>query len=209
MAADEMEEVETVPVVVVDVNPDTTTAKQILTGDNELSNLAMDDEGQLADLLEDIRGESEDGLTGTGFNDESFSDLLGELGRGDPTTPDEEGDGYLDAIEIPTYEPEGRKPSVHDLYDDSKVQELLAQIEEVEAPEDVKQFLRAAAYRHATLDFEEIAEFYAHASPEVQNLMEASALVVIDIDRAIEEGFVTLSKHIRSILEQNSEINVE
>jgi len=44
------------------------------------------------------------------------------------------------------------------------------------------------------LNFARIAEFYAHSSAEVQELMEQSALIIIDYDRAVEDGFVKLAE---------------
>ena len=40
----------------------------------------------------------------------------------------------------------------------------------------------------------------------MQNLMEQSALVILDIDDAIANGYVKLSSDIRKILEQSGEI---
>ena len=47
--------------------------------------------------------------------------------------------------------------------------------------------------------FDHIAEFYCHADAELQQLMEDSALVIIDFDKAIENGFVMLGKTIAGI----------
>ena len=51
-----------------------------------------------------------------------------------------------------------------------------------------------------------IADYYAGASPEMQNLMEQSALVILDINDAIANGYVKLSKDIQKILEESGEI---
>ena len=42
----------------------------------------------------------------------------------------------------------------------------------------------------------EIAEFYAHSNNIIQNLMENSALVIIDFNKAIELGYVCLKKEL-------------
>lgn len=47
-------------------------------------------------------------------------------------------------------------------------------------------------------NYELIADYYAHSNKEVQALMEALALVIIDFDKAIELGFVQLSDDIRT-----------
>jgi hypothetical protein len=56
--------------------------------------------------------------------------------------------------------------------------------------------LQQAAQRHTVFDYENIAEFYAHAEPEIQELMERSALVIIDFNQAIENGYIQLSEQI-------------
>jgi hypothetical protein len=41
-----------------------------------------------------------------------------------------------------------------------------------------------------------IADYYAHSDNEMQNLMEKSALVIIDFKKAIELNYVHLSNEI-------------
>ena len=53
----------------------------------------------------------------------------------------------------------------------------------------IKEFLLIAANRHVQFDYKQIAEFYPHQSPEIQRLMEESALVIIDADDAIRNGY--------------------
>jgi hypothetical protein len=60
----------------------------------------------------------------------------------------------------------------------------------------VKDFLSFAAHRHIVFNYERIAEFYAHSDEKVQNLMERSALVIIDFNKAIENGFIQMTKDI-------------
>jgi hypothetical protein len=62
---------------------------------------------------------------------------------------------------------------------------------------DEKNFLIDAARRHTVFNYEKIADYYAHASKEMQQLMERSALVIIDFEKAIEYGYVKLSDDIR------------
>lgn len=62
--------------------------------------------------------------------------------------------------------------------------------------------MRAAATRHIVFNYERIADYYASASKEVQELMEQSALVIIDFDKAIEQGFVQLNDKMRMLYEQ-------
>lgn len=104
---------------------------------------------------------------------------------------------YTKKIVAPIYEPKAvNQPAIEELVDARKTATLLEQIEAAPIPEPVKQFLRLAAQRHTVFDYENIAEYYAHAPKEVQNLMEASALVIIDFRAAIENGFTNLSEKI-------------
>ena len=104
---------------------------------------------------------------------------------------------YSKTIEAPVYEPRHDKPHIMTLCDTSKVKSLIREIDASGLPEDEKAFLREAAWRHAVFHYERIADYYAHASSEMQRLMERSALVIIDFDDAIERGFVKLCNAIR------------
>lgn len=103
---------------------------------------------------------------------------------------------YTKKIEIPIYEPRGENPAPTELYDVLKTKELYEEIQSSKIPEEIRMFLLVAAQRHTVFNYEKIAEFYAHASKPVQELMEKSALVIIDFDKAIENGFVAMSKEI-------------
>ncbi len=103
---------------------------------------------------------------------------------------------YTRKIEPPIYEIKGEKPAIKDLYNSDKTKELLIQISESKIPADVKAFLSLAAERHTVFNFANIAEYYAHAEPEIQALMENSAMIIIDYDSAIEGGFIQMSEAI-------------
>jgi hypothetical protein len=55
------------------------------------------------------------------------------------------------------------------------------------------------------INFDQVADYYAGASEEMQRLMEHSALVLIDLDNAIANGFASLSSRMGDIVagEQN------
>ena len=54
-----------------------------------------------------------------------------------------------------------------------------------------------AATRHIRFIYKNIAEYYAATDSEMQRLMEHSALVIIDIDDAIKNGFARLTKEVK------------
>lgn len=110
-----------------------------------------------------------------------------------------EGVEYSSKIEAPQYRITGDSPALEDLYDTEKFDEFAAEIEAADVPKDVKRFLRFAAHRHVAFDFRNIAEYYAHADAEVQGLMERSALVIIDFEDAIRNGFVQVSERMEAL----------
>lgn len=119
-----------------------------------------------------------------------------------------EGDLYTKKIESPIYEPKGPKPELKQLLDVTKATELINEIESSNLPEKEKEFLKFAAYRHVVFNYEAIAEYYAHSKKDTQELMENSALVIIDFQKAIEGGFVKISQELEeSYLENNSDDN--
>lgn len=113
---------------------------------------------------------------------------------------------YTAKIAIPQYVPSNEKPHIDSLVDHKKYSQLLADINRSSVTEEEKKFLRFAAARHIVFRYSLIADYYAHATPEMQELMEKSALVILDVDDAIANGYVKLSEDIRRILEQSGEI---
>ena len=113
---------------------------------------------------------------------------------------------YTNATGTPLYVPRGVKPHVLALADTTKFHALLRSIDASSLPIEEKTFLAMAARRHVRFDYEAIADYYANASPEMQRLMEDSALVIPDFDRAIELGYVRLSDDLRrQYLEEGAE----
>lgn len=114
---------------------------------------------------------------------------------------EEEQSKYSMKTNIPQYEIKGEEPELSELVDTSKTNELLQKIKQSNVPDDVKKFLKLAAYRHLCFNYSKIAEYYAHADKETQELMEQSALVIIDFDDAIRNGFVQLSEQVALLRE--------
>jgi hypothetical protein len=112
----------------------------------------------------------------------------------DDTKEDE--NTYTQKIETPKYEPTGDKPTEEELYNEDKVKELIKKIGLSNITKDEKEFLIKAAYRHTVFNYKNIAEFYVHSSKEMQELMEDSALVIIDFKKAIEGGYIALNEKI-------------
>ena len=164
-----------VPVVVADdLSEEQIRAFRLV--DNRTGELADWDEKRLADELE---------LALTDFDMELFGFI--------PVDLDEGVNPYSPKTDIPHYEiTSTEKPDFIQLYDDFKTQTLLEEIEASDVSEEEKTFLRLGAYRHIKFNFGQIAEYYAHASQEMQELMEDSALVIIDLEDAMRRGYVQM-----------------
>jgi len=109
---------------------------------------------------------------------------------------------YSRAIKIPQYNPREAKPHIDSLLDYSKYSKLLANIKNSNVSEEEKKFLKLAASRHIVFNYAKIADYYAHASKEMQELMEQSALVILDIDDAIANGYVKLSAKMNQLVDE-------
>ena len=112
---------------------------------------------------------------------------------------------YSRAIRVPQYEPSNECPDVESLYDLSKYSKLVAKINKSNVSESDKKFLKYAASRHIAFNYSKIADYYAHADAEMQDLMEESALVILDMDDAIANGYVVLSEKMKQLIEEEKE----
>lgn len=106
-------------------------------------------------------------------------------------------EAYTKKIEAPVYEPTGEKPEINEMYNIDKYESFIKNIETSGVPDNIKDFLKVAASRHIVFNYSNIAEYYAHAEKEIQDLMEESALVIIDFNKAIQNGYVKLTEKLK------------
>lgn len=116
----------------------------------------------------------------------------------------EEENPYTGKSNIPQYEPTGEETDISELVDQTKTQALIEEIDGSELSQVEKDFLKLAAYRHLAFNYKKIANYYALADKNTQELMERSALVIIDYDNAIANGYAKLSDDIKDMLEDAS-----
>lgn len=185
--------------VPIDVQNYTTEAAEYadMIADNRIAELAIVDDDLMTELMKsDLFSEIDIELTG--FDADSLPDW----------GSDEEGssdDDYSKKVKAPVYVPkEDEQPKISEIYDDSKTVKMIQKINKSSVPDHVKEFLRAAAQRHCVFQYDRIAEFYAHAPKEQQELMEESALVIIDFDKAIENGFIKLKDDLAEAYENSN-----
>jgi hypothetical protein len=113
---------------------------------------------------------------------------------------------YTAKVDIPQYLPKNEKPSVHSLCNTYKYEQLMSEIKAAKIPEEEKQFLYLAAARHIVFNYSKIADYYAHSTKTTQELMEKSALIILDIDDAIANGYIKLSKNIEKIMRETGRL---
>lgn len=159
--------------------------KAFRIADNKTSEFAEWDEELLKIELEGIEGF-------TGFDDKEIKKLLNDV--------EDVENLYVDKAQTPQYEITGECPNIDELVDDRKTNYLIENIKNSNLGDKEKNFLIKAAQRHLVFNYSKIAEYYAHADKEMQELMEQSALVIIDYENAIENGFVELSKTIQELM---------
>ena len=157
---------------------------------------------ELQPLLRELEGEL--GLERLG--ELRLDTLLDDDGSQDE---DSEDGTYTNKIDGPVYEPTGDRPEIGSLLDTTKTNDLLAEIDSSDIPAEVAGFLRAAAHRHTVFDYRSIAEYYAHADKKTQELMERSALVIIDFGKAIDNGFVRLTEALAQSYRENQGLRDE
>ena len=172
------------------IKADDLTEEQIKAfrlADNKVSEFSEWDFDKLEEELEKL-GDIDMSLYGFDFPEDDEEEDL-------------EDNTYTDKTNIPQYDITGEVPDLSELVEKEKTNELLEEIENSDLSFDEKEFLKAAAQRHLVFNYKKIAEYYAAASEEMQELMEKSALVIIDYNDAIMNGYTTLSQKIQKIIE--------
>ena len=112
-------------------------------------------------------------------------------------------------IKAPTYKVTEKKPKITELLDTTRPDNLIEKImhyqrENNNITEEEVNFLTNAALRHTVFNYSKIADYYAHSNKDIQNFMEESALVLIDFDKAIENGFVELTEKLKELCKNES-----
>ena len=116
---------------------------------------------------------------------------------------EQDDEKYTRKIEAPTYSPSNEVPEINSLIDSKKKQEMIIKIQNSDITYEEKVFLSTATNRHLVFDYSKIADYYSHASKEMQELMEESALIIIDYNKAIENGYVKLSKNLAELYSED------
>jgi len=126
-----------------------------------------------------------------------------ELGMAYDDLEGEEDENYSRKVEAPIYEPSLEKWEEYQLVDDLKYEKLITQIEGSEITTEQKDFLKRAATRHLVFNYRKVADYYSNTNKEMQILMENSGLVIIDFDKAIENGFIEVTEELNKLYKKD------
>jgi hypothetical protein len=184
-----------VPVLYVDLTED--EEKKVLLTIDPVGAMAVMDADKFKELLAEVEFASEDAKKSIEAAAEREGVDIPGMTEADNT--------YTGKIVVPVYEPKGEKPPVSALIDRTKTAQLMAGIEAAGLPDEVAEFLRFAAERHTVFNFRQIAEFYCHADATVKDLFEKSGLVIIDFDKAIENGFVHMTEKLGELADREEQ----
>lgn len=163
----------TVPCIVADdLTPEQIKAFRL--ADNKVGEFSKWDKDLLARELKDIKGLD---MSEFGFN------LNKDMGDGLE-------DRYSAELGKVIYEPGDSNHKVSDLYEmPTRFDDMIEALDD----EELKKMLRIRACWFCKFNFAKIADYYAYqATPEEQRVMEALALVLLDKDQLIENGFADL-----------------
>jgi len=161
--------------------------------------LADNRTGELADWDMSLLTEQLLELDAVGFDVSEFGFMTL-----DPYAEDADENPYTPNVNAPQYNIVGDQPEPRQLYDQTKAEELSNSIKKIEGLDpSVKEFLLIATNRHIVFDYGKIAEYYPHATPEIQQLMEESALIIIDFDDAMKNGYVKVQSTIEELVKED------
>lgn len=151
------------------------------------------------------------GLDFTPFTGFDLSAAAADQGENPYAATDEQGENPYTAIVEPVhYTPLDTDVEVGATYDTTKADALTAAIDaDAALPTDVKAFLRRAAQRHVVFNYSSVADYYAAAPEAIRAHMRASALVLIDLDDAIKNGYVRMTEGLRALVGEQEQAEEE
>lgn len=108
---------------------------------------------------------------------------------------------------IPTFEPKGKNVDLKKCVDKDKVQQLIneinAYLKQGLIDDEQADFLKMTATRFFVFNYSDIAEYYCKASEPMKKLMEKQSLVLLDLNKALENSILKLNKVTNDIVHDN------
>lgn len=177
-----------------------------LVADNRIAELAEIDQAMLSDIFKGIDTD-EIPIELTGYTAEQIGELEKALQGIEDDGTGLDAEKYTDKTDVPQYEVTGKAVTLTECVDKDRADEFLREIEAAKGlTAEELDFLKLAATRFYAFNYKNVAEYYAnHASPAMQRQMEKMALVIIDFDDAIKNGYVVLSKDLKAAMKNDDE----
>lgn len=177
-----------------------------LVADNRLAELSEIDQAMLSDIFKGIDTD-EIPIELTGYTAEQIGELEKALQGIEDDGTGLDAEKYTDKTDVPQYEVTGKAVTLAECVDKDRADEFLREIEAAKGlTAEERDFLKLAATRFYAFNYKNVAEYYANtASPAMQRHMEKMALVIIDFDDAIKNGYVVLSKDLTAAMKNDDE----
>lgn len=186
-------------------------------GDDAISYEAFALDDLLATIKDSIERQNESSAIEGKKEGEGYDEIEGDEEREGDEEDEQSGtskDGQQEEkyVSIQTrpivYEPKkDSPPTITELYNREKADQLLVKINSYRnvLSRDIHDFLCAAAHRFIRFRFDLIAEYYCHSDQIVKSLFEDLALVIVDIDSAIERGFIKMNDRLNELLNKSKD----
>ena len=114
---------------------------------------------------------------------------------------------YSKSKMIPTFEPKGKNVDIKKCVDKDKVQELINEINKYLnqglIDDEQADFLKLSATRFFVFNYADIAEYYCKASEPMKKLMERQSLILLDLNKALENSILKLNKVTNDLVHDN------
>lgn len=175
-----------------------------LVADNRLAELSEINNAKLASIFKEIDFDKVP-IDLTGYSEAEMQEIFNEL-EGVEDVAGLDGETYTDKTDIPQYEVTGKAVTIDECVYKDRANDFIREIETAEGlTDEERKFLELAATRFYAFNYKNVAEYYANtASPAMQRLMEKMALVIIDFDSAIKNGYVKLTRDLEAVVKNDN-----
>jgi ParB-like chromosome segregation protein Spo0J len=99
-------------------------------------------------------------------------------------------------IQLPFYIPAETEPTINQLANLDKTNELIDKINSLDINEDLKDVLKIRASFFTDFNFQKIADFYAKQPKEIQDIFKDLGMIILAPKEALEKGFIELSDYL-------------
>lgn len=99
-------------------------------------------------------------------------------------------------IQLPFYIPAETEPTINQLANLDKTNELIDKINSLDINEDLKDLLKIRASFFTDFNFQKIADFYAKQPKEIQDIFKDLGMIILAPKEALEKGFIELSDYL-------------